>query len=119
MRVAVIGGGASGLMCAGFLSLNGNDVDLFESNEKLGKKLFITGKGRCNVTNYCEPNEVLNNVVTNSKFLYSSLPRPPSRQEACPPRFRAAPRVAPRVRPRARPRRGKNRTFLPLFRWRA
>ena len=73
MRVAVIGGGASGLMCAGFLSLNGNDVDLFESNEKLGKKLFITGKGRCNVTNYCEPNEVLNNVVTNSKFLYSSL----------------------------------------------
>ncbi len=73
MRVAVIGGGASGLMCAGFLSLNGNDVDLFESNEKLGKKLFITGKGRCNVTNFCEPNEVLNNVVTNSKFLYSSL----------------------------------------------
>lgn len=73
MRVAVIGGGASGLMCAGFLSRNGNDVDLFEANEKLGKKLFITGKGRCNVTNYCEPNEILNNVVTNSKFLYSSL----------------------------------------------
>lgn len=73
MRVAVIGGGASGLMCAGFLSLNGNDVDLFEANEKLGKKLFITGKGRCNVTNYSEPNEILNNVVTNSKFLYSSL----------------------------------------------
>lgn len=73
MRIAVIGGGASGLMCAGFLAMNGNEVDLFESNEKVGKKLYITGKGRCNVTNYSEPNEILNNVVNNSKFLYSSL----------------------------------------------
>ena len=48
-------------------------MDLFEANEKLGKKLYITGKGRCNVTNACEPNEVLGNVVSNNKFLYSSL----------------------------------------------
>lgn len=73
MRVAVIGGGASGLMAAGFCAQNGHAVDLFEVNEKLGKKLFITGKGRCNVVNACEPNEVINNVVNNSKFLYSAL----------------------------------------------
>lgn len=73
MKVAVIGGGASGLIAGGFAAKNGADVDLFEANEKLGKKLYITGKGRCNVTNYSAPNEILENVVTNSKFLYSSL----------------------------------------------
>lgn len=72
MKVAVIGGGASGLMCAGFLAMNGNQVDLFEANDKVGKKLYITGKGRCNLTNSSEPLEILNNVVNNSKFLYSS-----------------------------------------------
>lgn len=73
MRVAVIGGGASGMMSAGICAKNGHTVDLFEANEKLGKKLYITGKGRCNVTNACQIDELLNNVVTNSKFLYSSL----------------------------------------------
>ena len=73
MKVAVIGGGASGLISAGFCAMKGNAVDLYEANEKLGKKLYITGKGRCNVTNYSNPNEILENVVNNSKFLYSSL----------------------------------------------
>ncbi len=73
MKIAVIGAGASGLISAGFLGFNGFNVDLFEGNEKVGKKIYITGKGRCNVTNYSEPNEVLENVVNNAKFLYSSL----------------------------------------------
>lgn len=73
MRVAVIGAGASGLMSAGFCAFNGHQVDLYEANEKVGKKLFITGKGRCNVTNACDVNELLSNVVTNQKFLYSAL----------------------------------------------
>ncbi len=73
MKVAVIGAGASGLISAGFIGLGGAHVDLFEANEKIGKKLYITGKGRCNVTNYTEPAEILENVVTNSKFMYSSL----------------------------------------------
>lgn len=73
MKIAVIGGGASGLMTAGTLAKNGHSVDLFEANEKLGKKLYITGKGRCNVTNYSTPDEILENVVNNPKFLYSSL----------------------------------------------
>ena len=73
MKIAVIGGGASGLMAAGTAAKKGNVVHLFEANEKVGKKLYITGKGRCNVTNYSSPNEVLENVVTNSKFLYSCL----------------------------------------------
>lgn len=73
MRVAVIGGGASGLMAAGVCASLGNQVDVFESNEKVGKKLYITGKGRCNVTNYTSPEEILENVVTNAKFLYGSM----------------------------------------------
>ena len=73
MKVAVIGGGASGMMCAGKLGEMGIEVDLFESNEKLGKKLYITGKGRCNVTNASEPNDILLNIVNNNKFLYSSI----------------------------------------------
>ena len=73
MKVAVIGAGASGLMAAGFCALNGHDVDLFEANEKVGKKLFITGKGRCNVTNACETNDIISNTINNPKFLYSAL----------------------------------------------
>jgi len=73
MKIAVIGGGASGMMSAGVCAKNGNQVDLFESNEKLGKKLFITGKGRCNITNNSTNEEFLENVVNNNKFLYSSL----------------------------------------------
>lgn len=73
MRVAVIGGGASGMMSAGVCAQNGCMVDLFESNEKLGKKIYITGKGRCNVTNACNIDEFMANVVTNNKFLYSCI----------------------------------------------
>lgn len=70
---AVIGGGAAGMMAALAAAESGHEVRLFEKNEKLGKKLFITGKGRCNVTNSCGMEELLEAVVTNSKFLYSSF----------------------------------------------
>lgn len=72
-KIAVIGGGAAGLMAAGTAYENGADVTLFEKNPKLGRKLAITGKGRCNVTNNCTENEFLSNVVTNSRFLYSAI----------------------------------------------
>ncbi|MBQ9081211.1 MAG: NAD(P)/FAD-dependent oxidoreductase [Clostridia bacterium] len=72
-KVIVIGGGAAGLMAAYAAAKNGNQVDLIEKNEKLGKKIYITGKGRCNLTNDVAPNEFLANVVHNSKFLTGSL----------------------------------------------
>ena len=72
MKIAVIGGGPSGMMASIFASKN-NEVSLFEKNEKLGKKIFITGKGRCNITNVCDIDQFKNNIVTNSKFLYHSL----------------------------------------------
>ena len=72
-KIAVIGGGASGLMAAGEAARLGADVMLFEKNEKLGKKLIITGKGRCNVTNLCDIREFMQNVATNNKFLYSAI----------------------------------------------
>lgn len=68
-RVVVIGGGASGMMAAYAAAENGNDVTLLEKNEKLGKKIYITGKGRCNVTNDCAPDEFLTKVVDGQKFL--------------------------------------------------
>lgn len=71
-RVAVIGGGASGMIAAIKASDN-NEVVLFEKNEKLGKKIYITGKGRCNVTNDCEREEFFQNVVNNPKFLMSAV----------------------------------------------
>lgn len=73
MRVIVIGGGPSGLISSSVLAEFGHNVILLEKNEKVGKKLYITGKGRCNVTNNCEIQEFLSKVVSNSKFLYSSL----------------------------------------------
>ena len=73
MKTVIIGGGASGLISAYYSALNGDEVILIEKNEKLGKKIYITGKGRCNLTNDCEPEEFLKNVVTNSKFLYSAI----------------------------------------------
>ncbi|MCM1437986.1 MAG: NAD(P)/FAD-dependent oxidoreductase [Roseburia sp.] len=73
MKVAVIGAGASGLMAAYAAAANGNDVTVFEKNEKSGKKIYITGKGRCNVTNAVSPQEFLQNVVTNAKFLTSAI----------------------------------------------
>lgn len=72
-KVLVVGGGASGMFAAIFAAYNGNEVHIFEKNEKLGKKLFITGKGRCNITNMCDMDTLFNSVVTNSKFLYSSF----------------------------------------------
>ncbi len=73
MNIAVIGAGASGLYCGGFLAKYGHQVTIFEKNENVGKKLFITGNGRCNVTNLCEREEFLNHVVRNGKFLYGAL----------------------------------------------
>lgn len=70
----VIGGGAAGMMAAGTASQRGLKTQLFERNEMLGKKLMITGKGRCNVTNDCGDMDTLQkNIVTNGKFLYSSF----------------------------------------------
>ncbi len=71
-RVAVVGGGASGMMAALEASKAGNEVHLFERNEKLGKKLYITGKGRCNVTNAAGRDTFFQNVVRNPRFLFSA-----------------------------------------------
>lgn len=76
--VIVIGGGPAGMFAAITAAEQGRRVLLLETNERLGKKLLITGKGRCNVTNDCTPQEVLQNVPRNSRFLYSAL-------EKCPP----------------------------------
>lgn len=75
MKIAVIGGGPAGMMAAISAAQNGADVTLFEKNEKLGKKLYISGKGRCNITNNCTEQEFLSNVVTNSKFLFGAIRR--------------------------------------------
>ena len=72
-RMIVIGGGAAGMLAAIIAARNGKQVTLLEKNEKLGKKLFITGKGRCNLTNACDMEDLFRNIVTNHKFLYSSL----------------------------------------------
>lgn len=72
-RVIVTGGGAAGMMAAYAAAECGHSVVLLEQNEKLGKKLFITGKGRCNVTNACEREKLFENVVSNPKFLYSAF----------------------------------------------
>ena len=72
-KLAIIGGGASGLMAAGTALLYGADVTVFEHNKKAGRKLLITGKGRCNVTNNCSPAEFLQSVISNPRFLYSAL----------------------------------------------
>lgn len=72
-KVIVIGGGASGMMAAIAAKNNGNEVTLLEKNEKLGKKLFITGKGRCNLTNASDINSHMNNLMSNPKFMYSAF----------------------------------------------
>lgn len=71
-KVFVIGGGPAGMMAAIAAAENYNEVHLFEKNEKLGKKLFITGKGRCNVTNASDMASHFNYIVSNPKFLYSA-----------------------------------------------
>ncbi len=72
-RVIITGGGAAGMMAACAAAEAGHQVILLEKNEKLGKKIYITGKGRCNVTNTAEKEQFFQNIVTNSKFLYSSV----------------------------------------------
>ena len=72
-RICVVGGGAAGMMAAGTAKLYGGDVTIFENTDRLGKKLAITGKGRCNVTNNCTTQEFLENVTKNPRFLYAAL----------------------------------------------
>ena len=72
-KVIIVGGGASGLFAAYSASKSGKQVILLEKNEKLGKKIYITGKGRCNLTNDTDVHEFLNNVTTNQKFLYGAI----------------------------------------------
>ena len=71
-HVVIVGGGASGMLCAILAAQQGLRVTLLEHNEKFGKKLYITGKGRCNFTNDCTPEEFLDHVVRNPKFLFSA-----------------------------------------------
>lgn len=72
-RIIVIGGGAAGMMAAIYAARRGYPVILLEKNEKLGKKLYITGKGRCNLTNACDMDGLFANVVTNPKFMYGAF----------------------------------------------
>ena len=72
-KVIVVGGGAAGMLAALSAGRAGHQTVLYEKNEKLGKKLYITGKGRCNITNACAMDELLGGVVTNRKFLYGSF----------------------------------------------
>lgn len=72
-RVCIIGAGAAGLMAAKYALDGGADVTVLEKNEKAGKKIYITGKGRCNVTNACDKEDLMKNLVRNPRFLYASL----------------------------------------------
>lgn len=72
-KVIVIGGGAAGMVAASTAASMGHDVTLLEKNDRLGRKLLITGKGRCNITNNCDIEELIENVPTNGKFLYSAF----------------------------------------------
>ncbi len=73
MKVIIVGGGAAGLFCAGFLAKNGVDTTVIEHSKDTAQKILITGKGRCNVTNNCDEETFLKNVRTNPKFLYSAI----------------------------------------------
>lgn len=77
MKVCVIGAGASGLISAIAAASASHQVIVLEHNEKAGKKIYITGKGRCNLTNLCDSQEFLSNVVSNPKFLYSAIKKYP------------------------------------------
>lgn len=72
-KIIVIGGGAAGMMAAIAAAEKGAEVTLLEQNEKTGKKVFITGKGRCNITNACESEKFFENIISNGKFLYSAF----------------------------------------------
>ena len=75
--VAVIGGGAAGMLAASEAAARGLDVLLLEKNESMGRKLRITGKGRCNVTNACDVRTFMTNIPVNGKFLFSALNKLP------------------------------------------
>lgn len=72
-KVLIVGGGAAGMMAGISAAMNNNEVHIFEKNEKLGKKVYITGKGRCNITNSADLEDFFDNIVSNKKFLYSSI----------------------------------------------
>lgn len=72
-KVVIVGGGAAGMLASIAAARNGHQVIVFEKNEKLGKKLYITGKGRCNITNAGDMEDLFNNILTNKKFMYSSM----------------------------------------------
>lgn len=72
-KIVIVGGGAAGMAASIAAAQSGCQVTLYEKNEKLGKKLYITGKGRCNVTNHCDMDRLFESVVTNSRFLYSAF----------------------------------------------
>ena len=72
-KVLVIGGGAAGMLCALYAAREGASVTLLEHNEKLGKKVYITGKGRCNLTNACESEEFMRAILRNPRFMYAPL----------------------------------------------
>ena len=73
MKVIVIGAGAAGMMAAISAAYDNNEVVVYEKNEKPGKKIYITGKGRCNITNDCEIEELFPQIISNPKFMYSSI----------------------------------------------
>lgn len=72
-KILIVGGGAAGMFASIFAARAGHEVHVYEKNEKLGKKLYITGKGRCNVTNACDMETLFSNMVSNEKFMYSSF----------------------------------------------
>lgn len=72
-KVIIIGAGAAGIMAAVSAALNGHTVSIYEKNDRIGRKLYITGKGRCNITNAADMKTIMENVVNNSKFLYSAF----------------------------------------------
>ena len=72
-KVIIIGAGAAGIMAAVSATLNGHTVSIYEKNDRIGRKLYITGKGRCNITNAANMKTIMENVVNNSKFLYSAF----------------------------------------------
>ena len=73
LKIGIVGGGAAGLLAAAFAAQNGAQVTLFEKNDFVGKKLMITGKGRCNVTNNCSVSEFIENTPTNPRFMYTAI----------------------------------------------
>ncbi len=74
-KVLVVGAGAAGLIAAGTAAENGAGVTLLEKNQRVGRKIMITGKGRCNLTNNCDVQTFINNVPVNGRFLYSAINR--------------------------------------------